>query len=143
MFIQGVNPKLHISDPLQMVQGMDIWHVGQGGITNVSEPYFVGRLAGVDMHVSPSNVPQEYPGFFMYQPPNWSHLSSSSMLDGHILPQTYNNWYYCSSEENARAIYDYMKGVWESDPAYEEQRQIDLHDSRWDFFDEYYDNYDD
>lgn len=32
-----------------------------------------------------------------------SHLSDFSALDEHLLPQTYNDWYVFTSEEDARA----------------------------------------
>jgi len=141
MFIEGITANLYISSPDQLKSGMNLWHVGQGGVTGVCAPTFIGYVVGVNQHVnfSTNEVTNEL-GRFTYKAPDTNHLSSSSMLDGHILPQTYNNWYYCDSKEKADRLYVEMKAIWDADPLYEQDRQVFTIEC--DLFDSYCDDYD-
>lgn len=145
MYIEGVNPDLYISDPSQLKVGMELWHVGQGGIGIISKPSMVGTVVGIHQGRSCDNVIADKKGWFTYNHAGLGWVVDDSMTDNHILPQTYNNYYYCSSEENALKIYEFLTDVWNSDPRYEEDRQEKILDGReWDSMDSYdYDDYDD
>jgi len=142
MFIPNV-PKVYIADPAEMEIGMDLWHVGQGGITVPNRPYYKGTLAVLDHRRDINNNYTPDAGFFvsLYPEKDWLRdgrklYSDNSYKDCHIMAQQYNNWYMCSSEEAANTIYQFIKNIWETDPKYEAERErFDAQKRRWDWFD--------
>lgn len=133
MHVEGLDSSLYISSPDQLTPGMELWEVGQGGVSRVCKPYFLGIC-----------VPGEE-GRYAYKTPDRETVYTFSMLDKHILPQTYNNWYICSSEENAEKVYQFLKTAWETNPEYEEARlefshECDEMDRAFDWFDDHYDD---
>ncbi len=142
MFIPDViTPDMHISDPSQLVPGMELWHVGQGGVCHVSEPHFQGTFVAVDKGRNIGNEVIDKEGWILF---NWPDgmLSDTSMLDCHILPQSYNNWYMCKSESDARAVFDALKAAWTANPLFEQERQAFDEQSRFwdDMFDDHFDD---
>jgi len=120
MFIPNV-PAVFISSPDQLVVGQELWSVGQGGITSIHKPRFLGKYVSQGFaERGEIGHYEEEPGFLLYL--YGGRLLSTSMLDQHILPQTYNNWYICTTQEDACTIYNHMKAVWDNDPAFEAQR---------------------
>lgn len=134
MFMPNVPKDLYISDPSQLTVGMTLWSVGQGGISTVQKPYETGIVIAINFttDVGFTIVPKE--GWILMQSKGVytkNFLHGTSMLDHHILPQTYNNWYFCASLEAAEALYKFMKDEWNSNPSYEEARRVRELDNRW------------
>lgn len=109
MFIENV-PKVFLYGKNAFVPGADVYSVGQGGVTLVEKPYYLGKVIAVeDDRVR-----------FMC-PEGWE--DSRSLLDSHGTgEQTYNNWYLCAYEEDAMQIYDHMLKMWQANPAFEQAR---------------------
>lgn len=121
-FIENV-PEVYLSDPAMLEIGMEIWVVGQGGLTGVCEPYFEGRVKVLDHSISDGMEPNL--GFFVIERTGDGrpYSFSRSYRDAHILPQTYNNWYVCSTKAAADIIYRFMVAEWDRSPVHERERE--------------------
>lgn len=111
MYVQGVPAHLHISESEQLVEGEELWFVGQGGISSVIEPELIGTFQGFDED-----------SFVLYETVE-GERSRKSMRDCHVLPQQYNNWYLCTSQRLAYELYYVLKMLWDQDEKYERARQ--------------------
>lgn len=130
MFIPNV-PKVYIADPAEMEPGMQLWSVGQGGVSTPSRPYYKGTLFLLD-HIDRHDRFEPNAGFFVFDYPDGLR-SYSSYRDSHILPQEYNNWYLCSSKEAAEEVYGFIKHAWDTNPEYEKARKAyDEETRKWD-----------
>lgn len=107
MFVEGLDKNLHINDPSQLNFGDELWHVGQGGVCDVQKPRFMGYFERIE------------DGKIFYCEHEVGELYSTSLKDHHILPNTYNNWYICKTEQDANDVYTYIKNEWDSNPAYD------------------------
>ena len=119
-FISDV-PKVYLSDPSEIEPGMQLWSVGQGGVSSVQTPYYKGEVLAVGWRTGMCNVPIKDADWALLV--GDSYMSHVSYRDSHILLQQYNNWYLCDSQEKAQQVYDYIKTVWDSNPEYEARRK--------------------
>lgn len=126
MYIPNIPEELYISDPSQLVPGINLWSVGQGGVSKIQSPYFKGIVHSIDCSVDINGNIKPHKDWIVFQ--SKSEYSgkimthSTSMIDHHILPQTYNNWYMCDSLEKAEKIYILMQEEWNRNPEYESAR---------------------
>lgn len=140
MFIEGLDSNLYISDPSKLKVGMELWSVGQGGVSSVSKPYFQGIVVALNKKTDCKGGIEDRDNWILFKRPDSPHLSDTSMLDHHVVPQTYNNWYYCSSKNDADMVYQFMNGAWNNNSAFEQSRkeadrQSAWMDYDWDYFD--------
>ena len=119
MFIKNV-PNVFISDPSMLEIGMELWITGQGGMYKPQKPQYLGTVAVLDHILNSENKFVPDAGFFIIQ--KETRQTESSYRDKHILPQEYNNWYVCKSEEDAQTIYEFIQNEWTREPAYEADR---------------------
>jgi len=140
MFIENV-PALFINDPAKLEIGMDLWSVGQGGVTGVKKPSYAGKVEAVDCRREYNNRIVLDANFMIVNHGDWRE--DRSYKDAHISEQSYNNWYLCADLHSAQTIYEFMIAAWNADPAYEAARKaFDDDCRRWDdMFDRYSDDY--
>jgi len=128
MFVENV-PAVFISDPSQLKSGMELWSCGQGGVSEIIEPHSVGKVVGIGF--MPTYRP-DY-GEDKYEEGDYAFTTTGqriSYLDGHIMPQMYNNWYYCDSAEKAQEITDFLKANWTAEHEHD-RKEFDRETRHW------------